>query len=231
MSMRVDLWTILGDTGPFARIILVVLFIFSVISWAIMLERGRYFAGLRRDSERFFTAARKAAGAADVFALAARERNTSLGRLGLAGQRELSARWNRSGARREGESRRPLTPEDREAIRRALDAAALEENARHESRLSFLATTGSVMPFVGLLGTVWGVMTAFFDMGRQGQANLAVVAPGIAEALIATAAGLGAAIPAVMGYNFFVGKVRTAMSTLETFSLEFMNLIDREYGP
>jgi biopolymer transport protein TolQ len=220
--MKVDVWAILADTGPFARVILFVLLGFSVGSWAIMIDRWRFFRQLRAESARFLDSARRAHRSADLFALGGRERHSALGRLTLAGQRKLSARTV---------PEKPLGPDDLAGIRRTLDAAMIEETGRLEARLGFLATTGSLTPFVGLLGTVWGVMTAFFDMGRQGQANLAVVAPGIAEALIATAAGLGAAIPAVIGYNFFVGKVRAASASFEVFSLEFLNLIDREYGP
>lgn len=223
--MSVGLWSILADTGPFARAILVILLIFSIVSWAIMVERARFFRRLRRDAERFLRSSRKAATLADLYALAGRERGNPLARLCLAGQRELAAR---SGL---GE---PSTPgaagAELAAIRRALESAAIEETARFEGALAFLATAGSVTPFVGLLGTVWGVMSAFADMGRQGQANLAVVAPGIAEALIATAAGLATAIPAVMGYNYFVGRVRAGSSLLEAFSLEFLNRIERERG-
>ena len=220
--MTVDVWSILAGTGAFARAILVFLLAFSVTSWAIMLERGRYFRRVSGQSERFLQSARRANRTADLFALAGRERQSALGRLALAGHRELSARTVAD---------KPLDAGDLAAIRRSLDGAIIEETGRFESRLGFLATTGSVTPFVGLLGTVWGVMTAFFDMGRQGQANLAVVAPGIAQALIATAAGLGAAIPAVLGYNYFVGRVRAASALLDVFSMEFLNLIDREYGP
>src|SRR5262249_5988175 len=105
------------------------------------------------------------------------------------------------------------------------------EVARMERFLPFVATTASSAPFIGLFGTVWGIMTSFQGIGAQGSANLAVVAPGISEALIATAAGLGAAIPAVMGYNFFVNRVKHWAVEMEGFALELLNVVGRSFGP
>src|SRR6185295_6366889 len=101
------------------------------------------------------------------------------------------------------------------------------EVTRLEGRLSFLATTASVTPFVGLFGTVWGIMNAFGDIGRMGSANLSVVAPGISEALITTATGLAAAIPAAVFYNFFSSRVRVLSAMLDDFALEFLNIVER----
>ena len=119
-------------------------------------------------------------------------------------------------------------PADRlDAVHRALRRAAGQEISRLERYLPFLATTASAAPFIGLFGTVWGVITAFHGIGQQGSASLAVVAPGISEALIATAAGLGAAIPAVMGYNFFVNRVRHWGTEMDGFMFEFLNVLCR----
>ena len=110
---------------------------------------------------------------------------------------------------------------------RGLTRAQREESARLERGLGFLATTASVTPFIGLLGTVWGIMNAFQGIGMTGTANIAVVAPGIAEALINTAAGLAAAIPAVLGYNHFLGRLRRLGTRMENFSSEFESRADR----
>ena len=119
-------------------------------------------------------------------------------------------------------------PADRlEAVHRALRRAAGLEVAALERYLPFLATTASAAPFIGLFGTVWGVMTAFHGIGTQGSASLAVVAPGISEALVATAAGLGAAIPAVMGYNYFVNRVRHWATEMDGFMLDLLNILSR----
>jgi biopolymer transport protein TolQ len=114
-----------------------------------------------------------------------------------------------------------------EAVHRALRRTAAVEVAKLERFLPFLATTASASPFIGLFGTVWGVMTAFHGIGREGSAGLAVVAPGISEALIATAAGLAAAIPAVIAYNYFVNRVRGWGVEMDNFTLDFLNLLSR----
>ena len=118
-----------------------------------------------------------------------------------------------------------LGAERLESVNRALRRAAALEVARLEHYLPFLATTASATPFIGLFGTVWGVMAAFHGIGAQGSASLAVVAPGISEALVATAAGLGAAIPAVIGYNYFVNRVKHWATEMEGFTLDLLNML------
>jgi biopolymer transport protein TolQ len=116
-----------------------------------------------------------------------------------------------------------------DSLSRSLARAATAETTRLERRLSFLATTASVTPFIGLFGTVWGIMVAFEDIGRMGSTNLAVVAPGISEALITTAMGLFAAIPAAVFFNFFNSRVRVLSSMLDDFALEFLNIVERNF--
>ncbi len=116
-----------------------------------------------------------------------------------------------------------------ESIHRVLQRASFVELAKMEKNLTVLATTASVAPFVGLLGTVWGIIVAFVEIGAQKSASLAVVAPGIAEALIATAFGLFAAIPAVMAYNYFVSKIRTVSAGMEDFCLEFLGIVEKNF--
>jgi biopolymer transport protein TolQ len=115
-------------------------------------------------------------------------------------------------------------------IARALRRATTSEITRLEKYLTFLATTGATAPFIGLFGTVWGIMTAFKGIGETGSASLAVVAPGIAEALIATAIGLAAAIPAVMGYNHFQHKIKVVISEMDSFATEFLNIVQRTFA-
>jgi biopolymer transport protein TolQ len=114
-------------------------------------------------------------------------------------------------------------------VDRALNRARDSESTKLERTLGFLATTGSASPFIGLFGTVWGIMNTFRDIGTRGSANLAVVAPGISEALIATAAGLAAAIPAVIFYNYYLSRVRTMTQEMDSFSSELLNIIERYY--
>jgi biopolymer transport protein TolQ len=116
-----------------------------------------------------------------------------------------------------------------ESLSRSLARAATVEATRLERRLSFLATTASVTPFIGLFGTTWGIMDAFGDIGRMGSANLTVVAPGISEALITTAMGLASAIPAAVFYNFFSSRVRVLSSMMDDFALEFLNIVERNF--
>jgi biopolymer transport protein TolQ len=115
-------------------------------------------------------------------------------------------------------------------IARALRRATNSEITRLEKYLTFLATTGSTAPFIGLFGTVWGIMTSFKGIGETGSASLAVVAPGIAEALIATAIGLVAAIPAVIGYNHFQYKIRVLIGEMDNFSTEYLNVVQRTFS-
>jgi len=141
-----------------------------------------------------------------------------LARVALAGQRSLDQHAHDAGT----------SPALRyEMAQRAMDRSASEEAAALERHVGYLATTGSVSPFIGLMGTVWGVMTAFLNIGAQGSASLVVVAPGIAEALIATVAGLAAAIPAVVGYNHLLGRLRDLTNATGQFTSEFL---DRRLG-
>jgi biopolymer transport protein TolQ len=113
-------------------------------------------------------------------------------------------------------------------IKRSLRRAITTEMTRMTQMVPFLATTGNTAPFIGLFGTVWGIMNSFVGIGQKGSANLAVVAPGISEALVATAAGLAAAIPAVIAYNFFMSKIRVVESELDSFSADLLNIIERD---
>jgi biopolymer transport protein TolQ len=113
-------------------------------------------------------------------------------------------------------------------IKRALRRAITTEMTRMTQMVPFLATTGNTAPFIGLFGTVWGIMNSFVGIAKMGSANLAVVAPGISEALVATAAGLAAAIPAVIAFNFFMSKIRVVESELQSFSADFLNIIERD---
>jgi biopolymer transport protein TolQ len=113
-------------------------------------------------------------------------------------------------------------------VKRALRRAITTEMTRMSQMVPFLATTGNTAPFIGLFGTVWGIMHSFAGIGQRGSANLAVVAPGISEALVATAAGLAAAIPAVIAFNFFMSKISVVESELQSFSADFLNIIERD---
>jgi len=214
------------DAGPVVKLVLLVLAYFSVASWTIIFFKYRVISRATRDSSRFldffwaqkrFDAIHKGLGNFSHSPL------TVLFREGY--QELLRSQRDRSG----DEEGAPLTIEMGKAdnIARALRRATTLETQRLEKFLTFLATTGSTAPFIGLFGTVWGIMDSFRGIGLTGSASLAVVAPGISEALVATAIGLVAAIPAVVGYNHFVNKVNVLTGEMDNFSQEYLNIVER----
>ena len=217
------------SSGPVAKFVLALLAVFSIICWALIVEKWWEFRKIRRQSTSFARIFREARRFSVVYAAAKKHRESPLAQLYLAGGQELATALG--GAEmvdrvlEDGDE--VVGPELLDVLNRAMRRAAGAEIERMERYLPFLATTASSAPFIGLFGTVWGIMTSFQSIGAQGSANLAVVAPGISEALIATAAGLGAAIPAVMGYNFFVNRVKYWASEMEGFTLDLLNAFAR----
>jgi biopolymer transport protein TolQ len=209
------------QSGPIVKAVLTVLLLFSVFSWAVIAERSRFYRRARRADEHLARALRQVVRPSDLRSLADTAPASPFAGLLRAAATELRAAASPAHAP-------PLAGED---LDRALRLASLQEIARLERRLGFLATTGSVTPFIGLFGTVWGIMNAFRSIGAAGSANLATVAPGISEALVTTAAGLAAAIPAVIAYNHFVARVRGFRSELEGFRLEVERSCQRAARP
>jgi biopolymer transport protein TolQ len=221
---------LIANAGLVAKFVLLVLFFLSVVCWAIIFQKAVKFRAISRDTSRFLKVYRESRRFSVVGGGAKRLRMSPLARVYSAAYQELVAGGNTlpdvmDGPPDDGEE--SIGPERLESIQRAMRRIQGTEVERMERYLSFLATTASAGPFIGLFGTVWGIMTSFHSIGSQGSASLAVVAPGIAEALIATAAGLAAAIPAVIGYNYFVGKVRHWATEMENFALELANLTER----
>jgi biopolymer transport protein TolQ len=212
-GMGASVPTLIAHASPFSKAILLGLVVLSVWSWAVIWERLRLYDAIEREDRRFLLSWRTQEPGRDLRLLAGQHPKSHLARVALAGQRSLDLR------RADG------VPEGTrwELALRAMERAAAEEHGRLEKHVGFLATTGSVSPFVGLLGTVWGVMAAFLNIGTQGSASLVVVAPGIAEALIATVAGLAAAIPAVVGYNHCLGRLRDFTNSSAQFVGEFLD--------
>jgi biopolymer transport protein TolQ len=217
------------SAGPIAKVVLSILAVFSIICWALIVEKWWEFRRIRRESQRFVRIFRDARRFSVVYGAAKKHRESPLAQLYLAAGQELASTVGGVEITDHvlEDTDEGLAPERVESISRAMRRAAAAEVARMERYLPFLATTASSAPFIGLFGTVWGIMTSFQSIGAQGSANLAVVAPGISEALIATAAGLGAAIPAVMGYNFFVNRVKRWAVEMDGFSLELLNVFSR----
>ncbi len=217
------------SAGLIAKVVLSVLAFVSIVCWALIVEKWWEFRRIRRQSSRFVRVFREARRFSVVFTAAKKYRESPLAQVYLAAGQELASMLGSAEIidRVLEESDEGLGPERLDAISRAMRRAMSAEIQRMERYLPFLATTASSAPFIGLFGTVWGIMTSFQSIGAQGSANLAVVAPGISEALIATAAGLFAAIPAVMGYNFFVNRVKYWAVEMEGFALELLNVFAR----
>lgn len=221
---------LVANAGLIAKFVLLVLFLLSVVCWAIIFQKAMQFRGVTRETARFLKVYRESRRFSVVAGGAKRLRASPLARVYLAAYQELGGTGTAlpdlmDGPPEEGED--GIGPERLESVQRAMRRLQSSEVERMERYLPFLATTASAAPFIGLFGTVWGIMTSFHSIGTQGAASLAVVAPGISEALIATAAGLAAAIPAVIGYNYFVGKVRHWVTEMENFALELTNLLER----
>jgi biopolymer transport protein TolQ len=214
------------DAGPVAKAVLIILALFSVICWALIVEKWWQFRRVRAQTEKFIRAFREGRRHSVVYQAAKKFRDSPLAQLYVAGYQEVSGIPEVADHLLE-DSEDGVTGDRLEAVHRAMRRAATLEIARLERYLPFLATTASACPFIGLFGTVWGIMAAFQGIGAQGSASLAVVAPGISEALVATAAGLGAAIPAVIGYNYFVNRVKHWATEMDGFTLDLLNLFSR----
>ncbi len=216
------------QAGPLARFVLGVLLFFSVICWALIVEKWWEFRAIKRDAKRFMRSFREGRRFSIIYGAAKKFRSSPLAQLYSAAGLELSSVYGGvdqvDAALEDGEG---LPRDALDAAHRAMRRATEIEVARMERYLPFLATTASAAPFIGLFGTIVGIMSAFHSIGQQGSASLAVVAPGISEALIATAAGLGAAIPAVMGYNLFINRTRRLATEMDGFTLELVNIFAR----
>jgi biopolymer transport protein TolQ len=227
-----DLIHMIVYAGPMVRLILLILLFFSVASWAIIFAKFRSIRKARKESAHFLDIFWNSRDLAEGFAASKRLQQSPVARVFRVAYVELR-RLHKSQAEAAGNHNadqallsQSMVPVDN--IQRALRRAVTMELTGLGKALPFLATTGNTTPFIGLFGTVWGIMNAFRGIGLKGSANLAVVAPGISEALIATAAGLAAAIPAVVAFNYFNNKVRILESEMENFSADFLNLVERD---
>ncbi|MBV5340828.1 MAG: protein TolQ [Deltaproteobacteria bacterium] len=215
---------ILG-AGIVVKLVLLLLLSFSVVSWGIILFKFFQVQRAKGESERFMDFFWKSKRFDAIASQVDRFAHSPLTVLFNEGYNELK-KVVESDSKSDGSA---LSTDlgGVENVSRALRRATNSEITRLEKYLTFLATTGSTSPFIGLFGTVWGIMTAFEGIGKTGSASLAVVAPGIAEALIATAIGLVAAIPAVMAYNHFQHKIRVLINEMDSFTTEFLNIVQR----
>jgi biopolymer transport protein TolQ len=205
------------QTGPVAKTVLLLLIAFSVLSWAVILAKWRLIRRARTQSGRFVRAFRKAQRLQDIASVAEQFHPSPLVGVFEAAVVEFKRQMGTTGG-----------IHNLVAIQRAMQIASSEEITRLERNVPYLAITGVVTPFIGLFGTVWGIIDAFHGLGTAGAATLRAVAPGISEALITTAAGLAAAIPAVIAYNLIIASIHEMASRNDDFTLEMLNLVERQ---
>lgn len=219
-----------AGTGLVVKLVLFVLLYFSVVSWAIIFYKLLQVHRANNESLRFMDFFWKTKKFDAINSQLDRFGNSPLTVIFSEGYAELKKLIEQNEAGVSAESGVSTDLGGIDNISRALRRATTSEITRLEKYLTFLATTAATSPFIGLFGTVWGIMNAFKGIGETGSASLAVVAPGIAEALIATAIGLVAAIPAVMGYNHFQHKIKVLIGEMDNFSSEFLNIVQRTFA-
>ncbi len=226
-----DFTRLILEASPVVKGVLLFLLMFSVISWAIVLYKGWVFGRMEKQSATFIDVFRRSSKFSEVQAVCKSLAESPLVGMFQAGYAELNLQLRQTASPPSSPGDPPPRPtlKSLAAVDRALLRASNVEVIKLEKRVPFLATTASITPFIGLLGTVWGIMTAFEAIGRQGSTDLAVVAPGIAEALITTALGLFAAIPAVYFYNHFTTKIKAYAAEMDDFALEFLNIAERNF--
>jgi len=224
VAVDLSIWELFKNAHLVVQVVIVGLLAASVWSWAIIIEKFFLFAKTRKEADKFEQVFWSGQSLDELYQALAQRRNTGMAALFVAAMRE----WKRSTERESGErATRPMAGMQHR-IEKVMDVTVSREVERLERRLTFLATVGSTAPFVGLFGTVWGIMTSFQAIATTKNTSLAVVAPGIAEALFATALGLFAAIPAVIFYNKFNSEVARHAARLEGFADEFAAILSRQ---
>ena len=223
-------WNMIGSSGIIAQAILLLLLWFSVVSWGVIVYKWKVFKKARAQSQKFINLFRQKRSFSEASATLAAMSGTPLSKILVTGYRTVQeiARDNPVYVK-ETNPKIALTFEALDDVKSAVQRTATEELEKLEKYLVFLATTGNIAPFLGLLGTIWGVMDSFRSIGIKGSASLAVVAPGIATALIATIVGLAVAIPAVIGFNYFNNKLRGFSVLFDNFSSELVSQIKKEH--
>ena len=235
-TTRRSIVELLAETGPVAKVVLLILTLLSVASWAVILYKAWVFRRTARQSASFLDVFRRSNKFSEVQAVCRSLGESPLVGLFQAGYAELTAQLRQAAPEQaNGPAPSPKPPAPRPtlkslaAVDRALTRASVVEVTKLEHRVPFLATTASIAPFIGLFGTVWGIMEAFLGLSGGASNSIDAVAPGIAEALVNTAAGLAAAIPAVVAYNNFSNRVKKFASEMDDFALEFLNIAERNF--
>lgn len=232
--VSLGVFDLIANASAIVQIVMLVLVAFSVLTWAIIFVKWGTFKSCYRTTENFLDYFWSGKSMDHIYTEAKKHGSSAVAKIFQAGyvelQRLMEKERQKKAAPAATEPGRIVPPESSITnLERALNKASRNELMKLERSLPFLATAGSTAPFIGLFGTVWGIMNAFQNIGAKGGASLAVVAPGIAEALIATAIGLAAAIPAVMGYNFYIQKLRFLKAQMDSFSEDFLNIVKRNF--
>jgi biopolymer transport protein TolQ len=235
MQSELNIIQLIGNAGFTVRMVLLLLLFFSVMSWTIIIIKWRYIHRALKESASFVDYFWKSRDLASAFARAKQLEACPMARIFRIGYTELKRVSQSSRAGSDGDDEHGVSISGHisgaDNVKRALRRAITTETNRMTQMVPFLATTGNTTPFIGLFGTVWGIMGSFHSIGLRGSASLAAVAPGISEALVATAAGLAVAIPAVIAFNFFMQRIKVMESELISFSADFLNIIDRDILP
>lgn len=219
----------IANAGFVVQLALLVLVFLSILSWAIMLSKWTVVKRCLSSSDKFLDIFWSGKSMEQIYTEAKKTSSSSIAKLFQSGYVELQ-RLMEKDRHKDGEKGKLTSDSVIANLERALNRAGRNEMLKLERSMAFLATTGSTAPFIGLFGTVWGIMTAFERIGAEGGASLATVAPGISEALVATAIGLACAIPAVMGYNYFNQKIHLLRTQMENFSGDFLNIVKRNFA-
>jgi biopolymer transport protein TolQ len=226
-ALASDIVQMILHAGPVVKFVMLILFLFSITSWAIIFMKWRLVRKAREETAYFLEFFWDSTDMTKIFSESEDLPFSPVAHLFRAGYAEIvrMGKIQTQSVTREGNAAMQSLLD---VVERSLKRTTIDQSNRLEKALSFLATTGNTAPFIGLFGTVWGIMESFRGIGLKGAASLAVVAPGISEALIATAAGLAAAIPAVVAFNYFNSKVTVLKSEMDNFSSDFMSLVERQ---
>ncbi|WP_413559348.1 protein TolQ [Bdellovibrio sp. HCB209] len=227
VSVNTNSWDAIAQASPVVQLTLVILIVMSIFCWAIGYAKYQAFKKMRTADDLFLNKFWKVNSLDSLYEDIDQYKDSSVGRVFKAAYLEMK-KISESPLLARTEGDKPVLS-GIDNLERIINKATENELAKLESRLTVLATTGSTGPFIGLFGTVWGIMQSFHKIGQTGSASLAVVAPGISEALISTAIGLAAAIPAVVLYNNFISRIRKQEITLNNFSADFLNIVKRNF--
>lgn len=204
--------------GPVAKTVVVILLLFSIVSWTIIFLKIKQFRKTEKDGNGFLQVVKEVESFRKLISVYRDNPSNPFYRFVVVSYKEIAGKQKDNPR---------VEPETVPLVENALRIAITEETGRLERRLSFLATTANTAPFIGLFGTVWGIMDSFREIGLKGSSSLSIVAPGISEALIATAIGLATAIPAVLAYNYFIGRLKRTTAMMENASLHIVNILGK----